>query len=197
MGRGHRPRLQRRPSWPYAFHVKLHPVKSTLRAEVEGLSIGIAPGKVMRMFRRNNCAEMLALRRENPQTTGTGNVKIASFIDLHAIDCVLPQGLGHIEKEFPVPNRTVGLHFITHHYLLLFVPVADVQVFFVRRECDSVRPSKILCNEFQISVLHCEHAAERQFLARIVEEFWQTEWWIGEISYAVFCLKKKKIKNTY
>src|SRR5207249_9338052 len=55
-----------RCSRPHSFDVQSHPIKSTLRAEVERLPIGIAPREIVRVLWRNNCAEMFALRRENP-----------------------------------------------------------------------------------------------------------------------------------
>src|SRR5438034_11173079 len=100
-GRGQRPRLQH-CSRTDAFDVQSHSIQSAARAEVERFPIGIAPGKIVRMLWRNDRPEMFALRRQNPQTTRTGNVEVSGSIHLHSVERVFARRLGHVEKKFPI-----------------------------------------------------------------------------------------------
>src|SRR6516162_11615759 len=138
------------------------------------------------MFRPDNRAEMLPLRRENPQAARSRDVKIADFVDLHSVARVFAGRLRHVEKEFSVLESAIRLHFITHHDLSVVLPVINVEEFFVGRETEAVRAVQILGREYDLSrLLHRENAAERQFLARIFEKLWQSKRRIGEIQRAV------------
>src|SRR5258708_7054608 len=101
------------------------------------------------MLRRDDCPEMFAFPWNNPQAAWTGYVKVARFVDLHSVQRVFTACARHVEKDFAVAHRAIGLHVITHHNLLLLVPVADVEVFLVGRKSDAVRPGEILSDELE------------------------------------------------
>src|SRR5947207_1784919 len=62
---------------PNARDVQTNAIQGGTCAEIKGLSVGIAPVKVMRVTRRDDCAEMFAFRRDHPQPARTGHVQIA------------------------------------------------------------------------------------------------------------------------
>src|SRR5205823_9296449 len=120
----------------------------------------------------------------------TGDVKVSGLVDFHSIEGVLTGRACHVEKDSAVTDRAIGLDVITHHYLLILVPVADVEIFLVGRKSDAVRSGEILRHELEIPIFHGEDATEGQLLARIVEELWQTKWRIGEVERSVAAVNK-------
>src|ERR1043166_3186725 len=110
-----RPRLKARPrslcelrygarmpdfqSRPYSFDVQSYSIKPAPRAEIERLSVCIAPGEVMRVLRTNDGTKVLPFRGKNPETARTRDIQIASPIDLHPIQRVLTRRAGHVEKD--------------------------------------------------------------------------------------------------
>jgi len=51
-------------------------------------------------------------------------------------------------------------------------------------------PVKSFVTSCSFPFLHCENAAERQFLARVVEKLWQSERRIGEVKCAIAAIHK-------
>ena len=137
------------------------------------------------MLGRDDRAEMLACWREDPETSGSGDVDIPTLIDLHAVDRVFARGARHVEEDAAVGERAVRVHVVTHHHFLLLIPVPDVQVLLVRRERQAVRAAQLLADQLELLSRQPKDAAEWQFLARIVGELRQSKRGIGEVQRAV------------
>src|ERR1051326_7924324 len=130
---------------------------------------------------------MLAFGRNDPQAARTRDVQITSLIDLHSVECVFTFSRGHIKEDFAINKTSVRLNFIPHDDLFLCVPVVDVEVLLVWREGESVRASEVSGKQLDSFPIWRDsiHAAVRQFLARVVKEFWKAEWRVGEVKRAI------------
>src|SRR6266481_1659802 len=137
----------------------------------------------MRMLWADNRAQMLALRGDNPQTTGARHVKIALLIDLHPVERVLAFSRPHIEADFSVRQRSIRLYLVPHDDLFLLIPVVYVEVLLVGRECEPIRPAQFLGQQLDVVPVwrHPEDAAVGQFFTWIVEKLRESERRIGEI----------------
>src|SRR5215472_14121749 len=130
-------------SWPDSFHLEPHPVDACQRGYVERPSIVVTPGQVVRLLGAFEGAKMLPLRRKDPYAAGTGDVEIARTVNFHSVDGVFSGRGRHIEKHLTLVQRSIRPHRIAHHDLALRVPVADVEIPFVRGKRETVRPAQI------------------------------------------------------
>src|SRR5262249_17690396 len=76
-------------------------------------------------------------------------------------------------------------HLIPHHDLLLVIPVAKVEVLFVRRERKTVWASQVRGEELQSAVRPSIYAAERGLFAGVIEGFRQAKRRISEVERSV------------
>lgn len=102
-----------------------HAIQTAARAEVQSLSIGIAPVKVMGVPRRDDRTQVFAFWRDHSQTSRRRNIQIALLVHLDSVQTVLARRAGEIEKEFPIAKSAIGLHFITHDRLVLLADLTD------------------------------------------------------------------------
>ena len=135
------------------------------------------------MLRADNCAQELALRGNDPQSTGTRHVQIALLINLHPIERVLAFSRRHIEEDFSVRQRSIRLYLVPHDDLFLLIPVVYVEVLLVGRECEPIRPAQFLGQQLDVVPIwrHPEDAAVGQFFTWIIEKLRESERRIGEI----------------
>src|SRR6266568_3274584 len=70
---------------------------------------------------------------------------------------------------------------VAHNDLAIRVPVADVEVAFVRGQRDAIRPGQFRGDERDRAVADPEDAAERQFLFRVAEQAGEAERRVGEV----------------
>ena len=97
------------------------------------------------------------------------------LIDLDAVDRVLSRRAGHVEEDFSIGQGCVGIDFVTHHDLSLRIPVADVEISFIRRERDSIGAFQIGAHQLQLGLIEGKHAAVGKPFTRVVVGFRQTE----------------------
>src|SRR6266481_5175881 len=141
----------------------------------------------MRMLWADNRAQMLALRGDNPQTTGARHVKIALLIDLHPVERVLAFSRPHIEEDFSVRQRSIRLYLVPHDDLFLLIPVVYVEVLLVGRKCKPIRATQFVGQQLDLFPVsrYAEDTAVGQFFSWIVEELRESERRVGEIQRSV------------
>src|SRR5258708_31659727 len=100
---------------PSDFHADARHHRAARR--VHRLTVIVAPGEIRQPLRRQDRAEMLALRRDDPNPAGPAVPDIAAHIDLHAVGKAVPRIGIHVDEGFAVCLRSVGVHSLSHDYL--------------------------------------------------------------------------------
>src|SRR5258706_11287999 len=96
---------------------------------VHRLTVILAPGEIRQPLRRQNRAEVLALRRDDPYSAGAAVPDIALHVDLHAVGKAGPRIGIHVDEDFAVGHRAVGFHIVAHDSLRPYV--IDINYLFV------------------------------------------------------------------
>src|SRR5215469_13192331 len=94
---------------------------------------------------------MLALRRDDPDSAGTGTPNVSFFVDLDSVRAAEPLTACRIEQEFAIGHRTIGLNGVAQPLILL--RIAYVEDFLIGGKPDSVGSGEILNHKLQMSVV--------------------------------------------
>ena len=97
------------PSRANAWDVQPHLVEAASSAEVQGLSVVIAPSHVVGVLRGDDRSQVFAFGRNDPQTAWTGDIQIAALVHLHAVERVFARRGRHIEEDLAIRRRAVGV----------------------------------------------------------------------------------------
>src|ERR671923_1643757 len=118
-----------------AFGRKSQAIYGFARCDEKSRSV-FAPRQVACRHAGFDAAQMSAVRRDDIDTSRTGGKQIAVFVDLHAVrNAELSFGPGRgIEENFSIGDFTIRQHVVNHPDGIAGVGVADVELFFVRRE---------------------------------------------------------------
>src|SRR5436309_1230610 len=89
-------------SRPNPGNIQSNPIQARLRAQVEGLTVIVPPGKVVRMLWADDRSHVLAFGRDNPKPARTRSVEIPLLVDFHSVERVFAFGGSHIEEHFAI-----------------------------------------------------------------------------------------------
>src|SRR5262245_40506255 len=97
-----------------ASGVETNARESAARCHVERLAVAVAERKPGREFRRNDHAQVTAIRRKHPDAAGTYRVQIPSGVELHPVG--IPRTLSgtHVCEQPAVANAAIALHFVAN-----------------------------------------------------------------------------------
>ena len=171
------------PLWPDAGNIHVQAIKARDGREIQSFAVRIAPGQVGRIFERTNRPQMLSLGRENPDAAGARAVDIPIFIDFHAVGHAIFLCGRHVDEEFGIGDRVIGLHFIAP--IFFGEGIVHVEIFFVGRKRDAVGRAQILDDQLQLSIFIKIDAVVRKLFLRIVIAFAEAERRVRDIERAV------------
>src|SRR6516162_5618871 len=63
------------------WDIQSNSIQPCLCTQIQGLAVIVAPSKIVWMLRPDNRAQVLAFRRNDPQSAGTGDIQVAVLID--------------------------------------------------------------------------------------------------------------------
>src|SRR6185437_4264924 len=163
---------------------RLHPDASDHGAAggIERLAI-IAPGEIGQAFRRQDGAEMLALRRNDPDAAGAAVPDIALRIDLHAVGKARAGIRTHVDEGLAVRHRAVRLHVIAVD--LLGADIIDIERLLVGRERNAIRRLELAVEQRELAVLEAIDAGVRHAFGRVLVLGHRVLADVGEIDRAV------------
>src|SRR5262249_37501757 len=79
-----------------------------------------------------------------------------------------------------------GRTFVGQYYFAFTFPAVHVEIFLIRRECQTVRTAQLLTDQLNLAGGgNTIDTADWQLFARIVEEFRQSEGWVSEIERSI------------
>src|SRR6202789_3011422 len=99
--------------------------------------IRASPGDIPNPLRDLEGAEMLPLRRKDPNPSRTRAVNVAFLVYLHPVGRAHSRIRAGVEKHLSVRQRSVGLDGIAHPQLL-GLRIVDVKKFLIRRKGNSI-----------------------------------------------------------
>src|SRR6202043_3359071 len=96
-----------------ALNAHLDAIDARAPRDVERLAVLIAPSHIADHFRNLDCPDMLALRRNNPDSAWPRAVNVSILVQAHPVRyafCRIGRG---IKKHHAVRHRSVRLHPVT------------------------------------------------------------------------------------
>src|SRR5262249_43411180 len=106
--------------------------------------------------------------------------KISLLVDLDPIQRIFAFSMGHVEEEPAIRKGPVSTDLIAHDDFLVVIPVADIEIFLVRREGNTIGTLEIGAHQLQFSFVEAEDAAVGQFLSRVAIEFGKSKRRVSE-----------------
>src|SRR5690242_19871883 len=165
---------------------------------VKSLGVRIAPVAIGSPLRKIDGAYVLSFRRNDPDAARTRAIKISLFIHLDAVrgaDALAGVGLA---EYLAIGHRAVGLHVVTHPDHVVGIGNGDVEIFFIRRERNTVGACEVLDQKLKVAIVgrasrlvrgcarQTVNAVERRVLRRIFVALGrQAMRWISKIERTV------------
>src|SRR5215469_13475723 len=120
------------PAGPDARDGEPDPVDAGQCRDVERAGVLVAPREVVRALGKPQRGEMLPAGREQPDAGRPAHVQVAGRVDLQPVDGVLTPGACHVEELLGCGHRPGAVERVPHNDLAIGIPVADIEVAFVR-----------------------------------------------------------------
>src|ERR1019366_8105938 len=118
--------------WHEAMGHRTQLVHGSCRGDVEGAVVRVTPGEIGRLFGKNDGAEVVAFGVPHPNALRSGDVHVASAIDLHAVGNTVVFGAWFFSEDATVRNRAVGIE--VEDVDVAVVAIVDIEVPAVGRE---------------------------------------------------------------
>ena len=131
-----------------AGNVQSDTVHAPAGCNVESLAVPVAPRHIADSLWNLDGSDVLALRGNDPNASGTRAVDISLLVDPQTVRPAHRRVRGGVEEESPLSDRSVGLHPIAHPEVSS--RFCDIQELFVRGKGQPVGPGEILDDQLQL-----------------------------------------------